>query len=95
MTENAGGLLVVPLELGCFQLFQDALGGGVFELFREFCVFSLELFILVDCLCKRALVLLELGLHSFDARDVLVQQFGDLCCTGLGIERIDAGEKLG
>ena len=76
--KNNYGLLILPLELGIVQLFQDALVVCFFQGLRELFVFPFEFFILSLGAGEGCTVLLQLGPHLLHGRDIAVQQFGNL-----------------
>ena len=76
--QNRESLLVLSLELGIFQLLQNALVSRLIQGLRERFIFLLELFILGLGTGEGCTVLFQLGPQLLHGRDIAVQQFGNL-----------------
>src|SRR5699024_10412064 len=92
--QNCESLLILPLELGIFQLLQNTLMGRLVQGLRELFVFPFEFFILGSGIGEGRTVLFELGPHLLHGRDIAVQQFGNLGGPLLAVQGTDASEQL-
>ena len=92
--QNRESLLIFPLELGIFQLLQNALVSCLVQRLRELFVFPFEFLILSLGTGEGCTVLFQLGPHLLHSRNITVQKIGNLGGPFLAVQGSDTGEQL-